>query len=247
MQCFERRCLTYTPDNPEGWQVEAGNVGRHYYYWRYGEPGHAPPELGLALYHSDYQLWAEWPDGGRDPSDERWLGDAFGLADRHDGSYTLRMVDVAGWLGARGDLPLYADMGVEVRVSLLHARHDNDRACLLSRVVNGGADIQMYAICVTGSNDLIAFYYEEVGGVPQIQWAVPPGTVHSTRPPGAANTLGIMARGHDLWLYANGDGYGPIHHEGPLEGAAAVAIQSMSGGPGATVADFENLWIEEVH
>ena len=36
MQCFERRCLTYTPDNPDGWQVEAGNVGQHYYAWRYG-------------------------------------------------------------------------------------------------------------------------------------------------------------------------------------------------------------------
>lgn len=35
MQCFERRCLTYTPDNPAGWQVEAGNVGQHYYAWRY--------------------------------------------------------------------------------------------------------------------------------------------------------------------------------------------------------------------
>ena len=35
MQCFERRCLTYTPGNPAGWQVEAGNVGQHYYRWRY--------------------------------------------------------------------------------------------------------------------------------------------------------------------------------------------------------------------
>ncbi|MFW6075410.1 MAG: PQQ-dependent sugar dehydrogenase, partial [Chloroflexota bacterium] len=35
VQCFERRCMTYTPDNPEGWRVEAGNVGRHYYDWRY--------------------------------------------------------------------------------------------------------------------------------------------------------------------------------------------------------------------
>jgi hypothetical protein len=37
VQCFERRCLTYTPDNPAGWEVEAGNVGLHYYIWRYGE------------------------------------------------------------------------------------------------------------------------------------------------------------------------------------------------------------------
>ncbi len=35
MQCFERRCLTYTPGNPDGWQVEAGNVGQHYHAWRY--------------------------------------------------------------------------------------------------------------------------------------------------------------------------------------------------------------------
>ncbi|MFW6074990.1 MAG: hypothetical protein ACOC9Y_05295, partial [Chloroflexota bacterium] len=37
IQCFERRCLTYTPDNPPEWQVEAGNVGRHYFNWRFGE------------------------------------------------------------------------------------------------------------------------------------------------------------------------------------------------------------------
>jgi hypothetical protein len=36
VQCFERRCLTYTPSNPAGWQVEFGNVGQHYYKWRYG-------------------------------------------------------------------------------------------------------------------------------------------------------------------------------------------------------------------
>lgn len=36
VQCFERRVLTYTPGNPAGWLVEAGNVGLHYYSWRYG-------------------------------------------------------------------------------------------------------------------------------------------------------------------------------------------------------------------
>lgn len=35
LQCFERRCLTFTPENPEGWRVEMGNVGRHYHAWRY--------------------------------------------------------------------------------------------------------------------------------------------------------------------------------------------------------------------
>lgn len=36
IQAFERRVLTYTPGNPNGFEVEAGNVGQHYYRWRYG-------------------------------------------------------------------------------------------------------------------------------------------------------------------------------------------------------------------
>lgn len=35
VQLFERRVLTYNPANPAGWQVEMGNVGQHYYTWRY--------------------------------------------------------------------------------------------------------------------------------------------------------------------------------------------------------------------
>ncbi len=42
VQVFERRVLTYTPDNPPGWRVEAGNVGLHYYQWRYGQLGEQP-------------------------------------------------------------------------------------------------------------------------------------------------------------------------------------------------------------
>jgi hypothetical protein len=43
IQCFERRCLTYTPGNDEGWQVEAGNVGQHYYRWRYPDAATPTP------------------------------------------------------------------------------------------------------------------------------------------------------------------------------------------------------------
>ncbi|RIK38843.1 MAG: hypothetical protein DCC58_16145 [Chloroflexi bacterium] len=46
VQCFERRCLTYTPDNPPGWQVEAGNVGQHYYTWRYADSDPIPAPVG---------------------------------------------------------------------------------------------------------------------------------------------------------------------------------------------------------
>lgn len=37
IQCFQRRCLTYTPSNSDGWKVEMGNEGLHYYQWRYGK------------------------------------------------------------------------------------------------------------------------------------------------------------------------------------------------------------------
>ena len=37
MQAFERRVLTYTPSNSPAFQVEMGNVGQHYYQWRYSK------------------------------------------------------------------------------------------------------------------------------------------------------------------------------------------------------------------
>ena len=36
VQVYERRVLTYTPTNNDPYKVEQGNVGRHYYQWRYG-------------------------------------------------------------------------------------------------------------------------------------------------------------------------------------------------------------------
>lgn len=45
IQPFERRVLTYAPNNPEGFKVEMGNVGLHYLEWRYGigTPGTPAP------------------------------------------------------------------------------------------------------------------------------------------------------------------------------------------------------------
>ncbi|GAB4197618.1 MAG: hypothetical protein OHK0022_16040 [Roseiflexaceae bacterium] len=36
-QVFERRVLTYNPANPPAFRVEMGNVGQHYYKWRYNK------------------------------------------------------------------------------------------------------------------------------------------------------------------------------------------------------------------
>jgi hypothetical protein len=56
VQLFERRVLTYTPDNPAGYQVEMGNVGQHYFQWRYphlGQPWAAPDANVPLLFASD--------------------------------------------------------------------------------------------------------------------------------------------------------------------------------------------------
>jgi hypothetical protein len=66
-QCFERRCLTYTPGNPSGWQVEAGNIGQHYFNWRYGNVPPAPePSPGEIEYAQNVALLVEVTDHSLD-------------------------------------------------------------------------------------------------------------------------------------------------------------------------------------
>ena len=38
VQAFQRRVLTYTPTNNDPFKVEMGNIGQHYYTWRYQSP-----------------------------------------------------------------------------------------------------------------------------------------------------------------------------------------------------------------
>lgn len=42
VQAFERRVLTYTPSNPDAFKVEFGNIGSHYFTWRYAANQPAP-------------------------------------------------------------------------------------------------------------------------------------------------------------------------------------------------------------
>ncbi len=58
MQCFERRCYSYTPSNPAAFQVEMGNVGQHYYNWRYRAP---VLNCSTAPIRGFGKLWADNP------------------------------------------------------------------------------------------------------------------------------------------------------------------------------------------
>jgi hypothetical protein len=73
VQLFERRVLTFTPSNLPGYQVEMGNVGQHYFRWRYPELGYpwaiAPPQT-LPVFFAGrrdgtaWQIYSLSPHGG---------------------------------------------------------------------------------------------------------------------------------------------------------------------------------------
>jgi hypothetical protein len=44
VQLFQRRTLTYVSDFPEAWRVQMGNVGQHYYTWRYSPTPSTQPQ-----------------------------------------------------------------------------------------------------------------------------------------------------------------------------------------------------------
>ncbi len=77
IQCFERRCLTYTPGNSPGFITEAGNVGQHYYAWRYGDANPpAAPEITIPSQASWRQVAPG--DGPGSRSDHSLVSDVAG-------------------------------------------------------------------------------------------------------------------------------------------------------------------------
>ncbi len=246
MQCFERRCLTYTPDNDPNWRVEAGNVGRHYYEWLYGDYEATPPPPGLVLYHSAYENWTEWPVPG--DADERIFGEPGAETARCDGHFFC--LSIPGtlniWTAARGYLPDYDDVAVSAVIQLEHAV-PGDRGCVLTRVVDMPDLLQFYALCITGNDELIAFYYEETSAGPTATWLIPPGTVDSIHPAEDWNTLWIAARGHDFWFYSGGILVGQATHiHGPTQGAVALGAQRLDAPPVAFNTLVDSIWVYEI-
>ena len=71
VQAFERRVLTYTPANGGAFRVEMGNVGQHYYQWRYVQlPAYntvEPERLANLTRGVNLTRWF-WNDDGSLPS-----------------------------------------------------------------------------------------------------------------------------------------------------------------------------------
>ncbi|MGI8689080.1 MAG: hypothetical protein ACR2M3_10925 [Thermomicrobiales bacterium] len=76
IQAFERRVLTYTPTNPPDYQVEFGNIGQHYFQWRY--PNGLPPSSVVIPNPKPAQDFSTYAD--------TWARHGFALVVRTDGT-----------------------------------------------------------------------------------------------------------------------------------------------------------------
>jgi len=97
VQPFERRVLTYTPTNPTGWQTEMGNIGQHYYRWRYGST--APVTVNGDLGHFALSSGNSWTYGTTQGSDATWT--VTGTSRSFSGGSVLVTRDETSLLGER--------------------------------------------------------------------------------------------------------------------------------------------------
>jgi outer membrane protein assembly factor BamB len=64
VQLFERRVLTYTPSNAAPFKVEMGNIGQHYYRWRYPQKEEPIPGLDFRQARAPYLKSGSVVQGG---------------------------------------------------------------------------------------------------------------------------------------------------------------------------------------
>jgi hypothetical protein len=216
MQCFERRCLTYTPNNPDGWKVEAGNVGQHYYQWRYGTTPPPPPPPdddvpaeGDVLYQSNLGNWpADTTDSGAigTPSDDGTFyivatppDDAFykfGVGPYGDASYTLDMFSVT-------------DTGDGV-------------SCLVIRASEQGGYHLCLALVEGSAVGTLAFYLDTTGEGALVELGSFPFAVPTT--PEQLFTIKMISSGSRFWFFVAGQQVGSVTHSGSSAGFAGVGV-----------------------
>jgi len=109
VQVFERRVLTYTPSNPAGWQVEAGNVGLHYYTWRYQQLQQVTmPMVDLATTPAEVHSCSNGNWTGTDPQVDQFYGKHVTLAYRETQCRVFHGQDGVWWDQTAGTATIFA-------------------------------------------------------------------------------------------------------------------------------------------
>lgn len=119
VQVYERRILTYNPNNPPQWQVELGNIGRHYATWRY-ELTEPPPPINF-IRPDNVNAVVEPPEG---PSGTTFAVTLFGFEPGEDVSVWLTLPDQSveeapelGFANDNGEVVLFGEIPISVFTS----------------------------------------------------------------------------------------------------------------------------------
>ncbi len=245
VQAFERRVLTYTPANDPGWQVEAGNVGQHYYHWRYDLiPAQLPPAPGEVIAEYDLTQVAPdvYPEGG-------YAGEPT------EAGYGITLDPGASAIILTDD-QVYDDGAFSIETHVVDPAGAG-QACIDVRLVfpnpDAGIDGSDYSLCLNYSanddesavfTDIDLSYFDGSGFNSIGNWDLP-----EALPAGEWTEIMLMARGHDFWIMVNGEPIANLTHQGALSGTLAFSATDLTpeGDTTATsFVEFRNLLVRAV-
>jgi hypothetical protein len=241
MQCFERRCLTYTPDNAPEWQVEMGNVGMHYYTWRYcGEEGEIvfSPNLGdLPEWTSTDGYIHHYYDGARSAY---VIEDTAPLPTSDDASGSFV------WWPATEVLPKDYSLTVDI-ITLTDDTTDQSSASLMYR-----AEIVDNAVSENGlteifTNGLALSLFEGTTGISRL--TDPDEIPVFNTGFGAVNRLKVIVRGASVKVYVNATfvhAFNLDPRSDLLANGFGFAVYRFYPGDTDTRFGFQNLYIREL-
>ena len=212
MQCFERRCLTYTPGNPAGFVVEAGNVGLHYYNWRYIEPTpDAYPPSGELLYASDL---TDWGDDSIESGEFFAEGGTYHIIANADGSPFIYL---------ESDSP-YTDVRVDLDMRMVSDQSTFADACLVTRLDPISLSYN-YELCLTNDGNTYGGYDHVDSGdyLPLLPFEQRPGSTNANE----WTRLSIIHRGQALWFLINDELVGTASHTGPTGGYVGFYVANL--------------------
>lgn len=238
IQAFERRVLTYTPGNSSGFEVEAGNVGQHYYHWRYEvipneqqpapPPSPTPPPTNGDPVEGDviasYDLTQM--DAASEPSSGFW-------GQPTSEGYTIELISDSSVL-ATPDTRTFGDASYSITTRVTDAAPVGE-ACLDARVNRNqsGAITSDYSLCALYADapddappaflGIHLDYFDGMSWTNLGKWEFnQPVTASSW------HTLKLIVRGASFWVYFDGQFFSTAQHSGATTGQVGFAAWDLT-------------------
>ncbi|MHB8645118.1 MAG: hypothetical protein ACYDAR_04940 [Thermomicrobiales bacterium] len=156
-QVFERRVLTYNNNNPDPFKVEFGNIGQHYYTWRYGTntgtPATSTPTATTPAPTATPTATATTTSAApcASPASAVFVNPPTSITRNTATTITARVLDSGGNLCGDGTAVVIADTGI-VSTFAGGAKSGNGAAYVVTTVANGvaTATITVAALAASG-------------------------------------------------------------------------------------------------